>query len=84
MISQIIDSKKEKFISIGRSRHRLANDHHELLCQLHTDFRYLSMEQLLFLTSFVGANLALMCGLPMLITVLNRAQAAASDRAKAG
>ena len=70
---QIVDSKKERFISIGKSRHRIANDHHELLSRLHTNFRYLSMEQLLFLTSFFGASVALLCGIPMLISVLNRA-----------
>lgn len=83
MYPQIVDSKKEKFISIGKSRHRIANNHHDLLSQIHTDCRYLTMEQLLFLTSLFGASLAVLCGMPMLISVLNRAQDG-SDRPKAG
>lgn len=50
-------SKQECFIQIGKRSHRIANDHHALLLTLSAEFRYLSMEELLFFTSLVGARL---------------------------
>lgn len=66
--------KKEQFINIGKHRHRIANDHHGLLVELTDEFRYCSMEQLLFLTSFIGASLLLRLNPMMLFSVRSRAE----------
>lgn len=55
----IESTKREKTISVGGRSHRIANDHHALLSELHEQFRYISLEDLLFLTSLIGARLAL-------------------------
>lgn len=70
------DAKQESFIQIGKHRHRIANDHHAMLRQLTEDFRYMRMEDLLFLTSFIGANLLQAFNPVTLINVRNRAEVA--------
>lgn len=66
---RIIESTKlEKTITVGGRSHRIANDHHALLADLHDQFRYVSMEELLFLTSLIGARLALSMPLVTLFT----------------
>lgn len=67
-------TKRESFIQIGKHRHRIANDHHAILRQLTEDFRYMSMQELLFFTSFIGANLLQAFNPVTLITVRNRAE----------
>jgi len=49
-------TKQERFIQIGKRSHRIADDHHALLIALTVHYRYMTMEQLLFWTSFVGAR----------------------------
>lgn len=70
--------KKERFIQIGKSRHRIANDHHSLLVELTDEFRYCSMEQLLFLTSFIGASLLLRLNPMLLFSVRSRSEFSSS------
>jgi hypothetical protein len=67
------DSKKEKHIQIGKHRVRIANDHHAALSELADDFREMSMEQLFFLTSFIGASLLQLFGPMVLKSVRLRA-----------
>lgn len=51
-----IDSKKqEAFIQIGRHRHRIASDHHRMLSDIQSTVIYAKMENLLFITSYLGA-----------------------------
>lgn len=47
--------KQEAFITIGRHRHRIASDHHRMLSDLQASVRYVKLEQLLFITSYLGA-----------------------------
>lgn len=66
--------KQERFIQIGKSRHRIANDHHALLIALTRQFPYSTMAELLFLTSFIGASLLQVLNPMALINVRNRAE----------
>ena len=55
---RVIEStKREKTISLGGRSHRIATDHHALLTELNEQFRYFTMEDLLFFTSLIGARL---------------------------
>lgn len=65
-------TKLEKTITVGGRSHRIANDHHALLSDLHDQFRYISLEDLLFLTSLIGARLALSMPLVTLFNGENR------------
>jgi hypothetical protein len=65
-------TKLEKTITVGGRSHRIANDHHALLAELHDQFRYVSLEELLFLTSLIGARLALSMPLVTLFNGENR------------
>lgn len=56
-LKAVPDTKLEKTITIGNRSHRIANDHHALLADLNEQFRYFSMQELLFFTSLVGARL---------------------------
>jgi hypothetical protein len=68
-------TKRERFIQLGKHRHRIANDHHAALIELHNNFfRYVPMGELLFLTSLIGATLLLNFPLSALINVRNRAE----------
>jgi len=54
--SQQPSHKRERWIQIGKHRCRIANDHHAMLLRLSEEFRYVSMQELLFYTSLVGAS----------------------------
>lgn len=66
--------KKEQFVQIGKNRVRIANDHHAILSDIKDDFREMNMEQLLFLTSFIGASLLQVFGPMTLRNVRKSAQ----------
>jgi hypothetical protein len=65
-------TKQESWIRIGKRNHRIADDHHALLAELQVDCRYMSMEQLLFFTSFIGARVLRITGICTLINVDKR------------
>jgi hypothetical protein len=70
---RVIEStKREKTISLGGRSHRIANDHHALLSELNEQFRYFSMEELLFFTSLIGARIIQTCGLVTMFNVQPR------------
>jgi hypothetical protein len=60
-------SKKEAYIQVGKTRHRITTEHHALLSELNDALPYLSMEHLLFQTSLAGARFALSTGIVTLI-----------------
>lgn len=67
--------KQDCFIQIGKHRHRIANDHHAALSDLRASFfRYAPMDEVLFMTSLIGASLLLNLPLLPLINVRNRAE----------
>lgn len=50
-------TKRDRTILIGGRSHRIADDHHEILLELQQGyFRYLTLQQLLFVTSMMGAR----------------------------
>lgn len=67
--------KKSEFIQIGKTRHRIASDHKCLLNEIQSDFREMTMEQIFFLTSFIGASLLQVFGPMVLRNVRFRATA---------
>lgn len=69
-----VSLKQESFINIGKHRFRIASDHHAVLAELHESFTYVSMGDLLFLTSLIGANLLLSVNPINVLNVRNRAR----------
>lgn len=71
--SQQPSHKRERWIQIGKHRCRIANDHHAMLLRLSEEFRYVSMQELLFYTSLVGASVMQQANPGRLINVRRRA-----------
>ena len=66
--------KQENWIQIGKTRHRIANNHHVLLEKLHAELPYVGMADLLFLTSMFGASVLLVCNPIALLNVRKSGQ----------
>jgi hypothetical protein len=65
-------TKREAFITIGKHTHRIACDHHKLLSEVKEAFPYSTMEDLLFMTSMIGAILFPILNFANVINVLKR------------
>ncbi len=48
--------KKEQFIQLGKTRRRISTRHHAKLSKLQEAFGYMTMEQLLMMTSDIGSS----------------------------
>jgi hypothetical protein len=70
----IESTKLERTITIGKRSHRIACDHHALLSELNEQFRYFTMEELLFFTSLIGARIIQTCGLVTMFNVQPRSR----------
>lgn len=75
-------SKRERFIQIGKHRHRIPNDHDDYLDEVMAILRYQSKAEALFATSYYGAMMIALLGFVPLKNVRFRALAKGDDQSR--